>query len=109
MSARERLPQRRKCETLTFALGRLIYQASVGYYPDGRVGEIFLDSSKSGTDVQIACRDAAIMVSFALQHGAELESLRSACTRAPDGSADGPLGMLLDLLARPRLVRSANG
>ncbi|MGC2410953.1 MAG: hypothetical protein WA441_13420 [Methyloceanibacter sp.] len=105
MTARERLPQRRRCETLSFALGGLLYQATVGYYPDGRVGEIFLNGAKLNSDTDTSARDSAIMASFALQHGAELECLRSACTRAADGSADGPLGKLLDLLTHPRLVR----
>jgi hypothetical protein len=95
---REPLPQRRRCETISYRVGNLIYQASIGYYPDSRPGEIFLDCSKSGTDVQIAARDSAIVASFALQHGVTSESIRSALTRAPDGSAEGPLGVLLDLL-----------
>jgi hypothetical protein len=92
------LPQCRRCETLTYKVGSLSYAATIGYYDDGRAGEIFLDCAKSGTEVQIAARDSAIIASFALQHGASLESLRSALTRRPDGSAEGPLGVFLDRL-----------
>jgi hypothetical protein len=95
---RETLPQRRRSETITYMVGGLTYNGSIGFYADGRVGEIFLDCSKSGTEAQIASRDSAIIASFALQHGASLKSLRSALTRRPDGSAEGPLGVLLDLL-----------
>ena len=95
---REPLPQRRRSETITYMVGGLTYNGSIGFYADGRIGEIFLDCSKSGTEAQIASRDSAIIASFALQHGASINSLRSALTRRPDGSAEGPLGMLLDLL-----------
>ena len=95
---REPLPQRRRSETITYMVGGLTYNGSIGFYADGRIGEIFLDCSKSGTEAQIASRDSAIIASFALQHGASLKSLRSALTRRPDGSAEGPLGVLLDLL-----------
>jgi hypothetical protein len=58
---RKPLPQRRRCETLSYRVGNLTYHATVGYYADGLPGEIFLDCSKSGTDVQIAARDSAIV------------------------------------------------
>ena len=96
--SREPLPQRRRSETITYMVGGLTYNGSIGFYADGRIGEIFLDCSKSGTEAQIASRDSAIIASFALQHGASINSLRSALTRRPDGSAEGPLGVLLDLL-----------
>ena len=96
--SREPLPQRRRSETITYMVGGLTYNGSIGFYADGRIGEIFLDCSKSGTEAQIASRDSAIIASFAFQHGASLNSLRSALTRRPDGSAEGPLGVLLDLL-----------
>jgi hypothetical protein len=82
------------------SIGKLRFQGCVGYYPDGRPGEIFLDSSKSGTDVQVNMRDAAIAISMALQYGAELEDIRSAFTRRHDGTPEGPLGMLLDMIVK---------
>jgi len=97
---RERLPNRRKCETLTFQCGNQSYQGTVGFYDDGRPGEIFLDCSKSGTDVQIAARDSAIAVSMALQFGASIEKIKSALTRRANGSPEGPLGVLLDAVAK---------
>lgn len=98
---REALPQRRQSITFEFRVdGGLLYQATVGYYPDGRPGEIFLDSSKSGTDVQVNMRDAAIAISFALQYGAHIEDICSAFTRRADGSPEGPLGVLLDMIVK---------
>lgn len=106
---REQLPQRRQCKSFAFKMDgrRLNYHATVGYYDDGRPGEIFLDSSKSGTDVQVSMRDAAIAISFALQYGAAIEDIRSAFTRRPDGSPEGPLGVLLDIIVADKGVFSA--
>ena len=96
---REPLPLRRQCETITFSVGALAYTATVGFYRDGRIGEIFLDCSKSGADAQVSARDAAIAASMALQFGATIPEIRSAFTRRADGTAEGPLGVFLDLLA----------
>ena len=76
------------------------YTATIGFYPDGRVGEVFLGSRKVGTDVDIAAKDAAIAVSLALQYGCPLEHLVSAFLRRADGAPEGPLGTLLDLVLK---------
>jgi hypothetical protein len=38
-------------------------------------------------------RDAAILTSICLQHGASTETIRHALTRNSNGSASGPLGL----------------
>src|SRR6516162_7143797 len=96
---RERLPNRRASETLQFDHGGFRYVASVGRFPDGRLAEVFLSGPKVGTDVAFAARDASIMCSIGLQYGVPIEAFRHAIARNSDGSAAGPLGKLLDLLA----------
>ncbi len=96
---RRALPQRRSSETISFRVNGLDYSGTAGFYRDGTVGEIFLDCAKSGTDAQVSARDAAIAVSFALQFGVPLETIRSALTRRADGAAEGPAGVLLDFLS----------
>jgi hypothetical protein len=103
--SREPLPPRRNGETIRFAVERrgvppVTYFATIGYYPDGRIGEVFLSSGKIGSDLEIACRDAAIAFSFALQHGCSLATARAAFCRDEDGRPEGPLGTLLDILTR---------
>ena len=44
-------------------------------------------------------RDSAIILSFALQHGADIESIRRALCRDGEGQALGPIAMALDVLA----------
>jgi hypothetical protein len=96
MTARERLPNRRGHELLDFEHAGFRFTAGVGRFPDGRLAEIFLNGAKIGTPIDVNARDAAIVASLALQHGAAPDELRRALTRNGDGSAGGPLAVLLD-------------
>jgi len=98
---REILPARRQSETIKFSHAGRRFIASIGYYSDGRPGEIFLVSGKSGSDSDIAVRDLGIATSLALQHGCSIDTLRHACLIADlDGRHEGPLGTLLDILIK---------
>jgi len=100
---RERLPDRRRSETFDFDVPAgttvLRYTATVGYYPNGCVGELFLNNHKSNSTADTNARDAAIAFSFAVQHGADIEEIRRALCRESNGRASGPLGTALDILA----------
>jgi hypothetical protein len=99
MTSRERLPNRRGCESFTFELNGLGFTATVSRFTDGRIGELFLNNHKAGNQSDTNARDAAIVLSFALQHGADIESLRCALCRDSQGCPLGPIAMALDLLA----------
>lgn len=75
--ARERLENRRLCETLNFECNGLSYSASIGRFPDGRLAEIFLSNSKAGSHSDAAAKDSAVVASLALQHGVPLDVLAS--------------------------------
>jgi hypothetical protein len=77
----------------------LQFTLCVGYYIDGRIAEIFISSSKPGSPIEAIARDAAVVVSIALQFGANLETIRTALTRDHDGSAATLPGAALDSLA----------
>lgn len=101
---RARLPNRRACETIeirhrNYAGAESFYTATLGYYDDGRIGEVFLNSTKVGTDIDVAVRDAAIALSFALQHGVDPENIRAAMTRDANGCPEGVLGTLLETIS----------
>jgi hypothetical protein len=74
-------------------------QTSVGYYDDGCIGEIFVDASKSGQDLQAIARDAAVVISLALQHGAPLSTIRHAITRNGRNEPASILGAIIDRLS----------
>ena len=105
MTEREVLPQRRRSETFEFRHrnqdGRATdFTATVGYYADGRPGEVFLSARKLTSDVDIMVRDSAILLSFALQYGVTCEQLRAAMLHGEDGRPHGVIGTLLHELEK---------
>ena len=97
---RIRLPRRRPTQSFTFQTEKFEYHASVGYYDKWQTqpGELFLTCGKTGSDARLAMLEASIAASLYLQYGGSLSELRSAMPRRSDGSPEGPLGILLDLL-----------
>lgn len=98
MTARCALPQRRYHETFTLRHWNANFAVGLGRYPDGQIGEIFINGEKVGTHLDVFARDAAVILSIALQSGVKISALRHAVTRDPNGEASGPIGKLLDLL-----------
>jgi hypothetical protein len=99
MTPRRRPPNRREHELISFEHGGHRYVGGFGRFDDGSLAEIFLNSPKCGTAIETAARDAAVAASLLLQFGCPAETIRHALTRNADGSAAGPLGRLLDMLA----------
>jgi hypothetical protein len=95
---RHRLPDRRRGETFDFFHNNLGFTSTIGRYRDGRIGEIFLRAHKPGGDLEAVARDAAIVVSLALQHGADLGTIRRALTRDHNGGPATLLGAALDAI-----------
>jgi hypothetical protein len=96
---RERLPNRRISETFELVVAGLRYTCSIGRFPDGRIGEIFLNNHKANSAADTNARDSAIVCSIALQCGADIETIRRALCRDSHGRASGPLGAALDRFA----------
>jgi hypothetical protein len=96
---RQRLPDRREHELLSFEHDGIKYTVGIGRFVDGSLAEIFLTTAKQGTAIDVNARDAAVAASLLLQHGCPMDTLRQALTRNGDGSASGPLARALDLLA----------
>jgi len=98
---RQRLANRRAALTFDFEHAGLKYTATVGRFPNGRVSELFLRNHKSNSGADVAAHDAAIILSFALQYGADLATIAKALSRDPRGTPTGVMGTVLDrLLAR---------
>ena len=102
MTARERLPNRRQCESFEFRHAGHRFTLCAGSYLDGRIAEIFLSAHKPGSPIEAIARDAAITTSLALQHGVALETIRAALTRDHDGGPATLLGAAIDALAGAR-------
>lgn len=99
MTTRERLSNRRASETVEITAGGLNYRATVSRFGDGRVAEIFISNHKVGSQADTAAKDSAVVCSIALQYGVPLEVIRKALMRDGQGRPNGPLGVVLDLLA----------
>lgn len=86
---REKLPDKRKCITQRLKINNKTVHYSIGLYPDGRPGELFIDMHKTGTSVQGWCGSTAKLISLMLQYGIPLselvEALVGQCTE-PFGS-----------------------
>lgn len=93
---RQRLPNKRACETIAFERDGSRYQMTVGFYADGRVGEIFLNHDRGDSLLDVLTSDAAILASLALQHGCTLETIAHALKRDARGIAASPIGAALD-------------
>jgi hypothetical protein len=95
---RERLPNRRASETFPIEAAGLRYTATVSWFEDGRLGEIFLSNHKPGSQSDANARDAAVAASLALQYGCPLPVLQRALLRDAQGRPSAPLGAVIDRL-----------
>lgn len=100
---RQRLPNRRPQTTFEVehvASNRVHeFRCSIGFADDGNPGEVFVSSTgKIGTDLDIAARDIAILISFAIQYGAPIDVLAEAVTRGDSGEPQGIAGAVLDAM-----------
>jgi len=94
------MPGRRTGDNFDFLHKGHRYLASVRYQTETTVvpSEVFLNSSKIDSDHDLVARDAAVVISVALQYGVPLTDLAHALGRDPDGTASSPIGKLLDIL-----------
>ncbi len=91
--SRERLPDRRGCELITFEHGNRKWTACVGRFDDGRPAEIFIEGPKDSPLLAMA-RDVAILASIALQHGASVDVIRHALAGRDIGPLSAALGLI---------------
>ena len=96
INERRPLKNRRHSINFSFEGKGLAYTCTYSTFSDGRVSEIFLNNHRSNSAADVNARDGAIAVSFALQFGADLETIRAALSRDAHGHASGPLGAALD-------------
>ena len=74
------------------------FKVTVGYYTSEEIGEIFISGAKAGSDMDALCRDAAILLSLAIQHGVSLDLIKRAITREANGDASTIIGAVVDKL-----------
>ena len=98
MTSRYRLPNRRPHLVTAIEHSGMRFTVGIGSYDDGRLAEVFLNTAKIGTAIDVQAKDSAVLLSLLLQHGCPIETIRGAVLRNPDGSAASPIGAVVDLL-----------
>lgn len=99
---RERLPNRRAAENFEFFHNGHRIIVNVGYYDDGRPGEVFVCyAGKSGSDLNIEMLANSTATSIALQYGAGIAEINAAFPKTEDGRSESVVGHALDILTGP--------
>ena len=97
---RARLPHRRESETIDLFFAGRGFAVTIGFYPDGRLGEVFSSGVKVGSDLDAILADACVAISLLLQHGVTPAALARSMGRAGDGITPASvIGALSDCLA----------
>jgi len=69
MTGRRRLLHRRVALARDIEHAGHQFRMQIGCFPDGALGEVFLDATKQNSMLDAFAADAAILVSLLLQHG----------------------------------------
>ena len=89
---RIKMPDRRKGYIQKVTIGNHKVYLHTGEYNDGKLGEIFIDTSKEGELVKALMNNFAIAISLGLQYGVPLDEFISAYVGTkfePSGKIDG--------------------
>jgi hypothetical protein len=97
-NSRRRLPQRRAAIAVEVEHAGHHFRMQIGRFPDGALGEVFLDAAKQNSALDALAADAAILISLLLQHGATPAEIGHALRRASDGTAASLIGAVVDRL-----------
>ena len=96
---RRRLPNRRCSRTVDLWYGGRRYHLTVGYYGDGRRGEVFVCGALTGSDSDGLHADIGVLISRLLQHGDDPAALASGMGRLGDGQTPASIiGAIIDML-----------
>ena len=102
-TARARLPDRRPAQTSEIEHGGLRFAVTIGFYPDGRPGEVFTHGPKTGSTMDGLLDDACVAVSLLIQHGVEPHTLAQSMGRLGNELPASVIGAVVDLAAAARL------
>ena len=95
IASRRPMPDRKKSENIKAQVGGHSVRLITGEYPDGKLGEIFVLTSKEGAAWRAMLTQFAIAVSIGLQHGVPLDAFVKSFTFAkfePSGPVVGGSG-----------------
>ena len=91
-NSRNSMPDRRKGYIQKVSVGNHKIYLHTGEYDDGKIGEIFIDTSKEGELVKALMNNFAIAISLGLQYGVPLDEFVNAYVGTkfePSGNVEG--------------------
>jgi hypothetical protein len=94
---RTRLPARRAAEIVELEHGGTRFTVTIGFYPDGRPGEVFVHGVRTGSSLDALLADACVVVSCLLQHGVEPRELAHSMGRLGNAEPASIIGAVVDL------------
>ena len=98
-ASRERLPSRRPSITRTVNWAGSEFSVSIGYWIDGRPGEVFADGPRTGSAMQALLADACVVVSLALQHGIEPAAMAHSMGQIPISETESAPASVIGIIA----------
>jgi hypothetical protein len=96
---RERLPHRRAAETVELEHNGSRFTVTIGFYPDGRPGEVFTHGIGSGSNLDALLADACVVISCLMQHGVEPIEIAGSMGRLGSAEPASIIGAVIDLAA----------
>ena len=72
---------------------------TIGFYPDGRPGEVFTHGIRSGSNLDALLADACVVVSCLMQHGVEPREIAGSMGRLGNAEPASIIGAVIDLAA----------
>jgi len=103
MTERKRLPLRRMVQTFELhhktETTDQVYQVSIGYFDDMTPAEVFITGAKVGSSIEAVARDAAILLSLAMQFGVPVDTLKNSITRDSFNNPSSIIGAIIDKLS----------
>jgi hypothetical protein len=94
---RERLPDRRAADSFQLEHGGQRFTVTIGFYPDGRPGEVFVHGIRTGSALDALLADACVVVSILMQHGVEPRELAASMGRLGNAEPASVIGAVIDL------------
>ena len=102
---RMRLPDRRFAETVMLDHDSARFMVTIGFYPDGRPGEVFIHGARSGSNMDALLADACVVVSCLIQHSVDPAALASSMGRLGNTKPASIIGAVVDLVATTSAVQ----
>jgi hypothetical protein len=98
--SRQRLPDRRAAATVDLEHGGSRFTLTVGFYPDGRPGEVFTHGIRTGSGLDALLADACVLLSCLMQYGVEPSQIASSMGRSGSSEPASIIGAVIDLAAK---------